>query len=90
MIKGTPAKQTVRYCLASGTASAGVDSAARMPSVNSSSRAVAAREKTVKMTAVLPMQLEAARRSPAPMERLMATVLPMARPTMMTVSMWVT
>ena len=72
------------------TASAGVDMTAVIGRTSRSRTAVSTRETTAKSVTVLPVARETAARATAPTARAMETVVPMARPTSMTVSMCMT
>lgn len=72
------------------TASAGVDMTATMGRTQASSPAVNTSESPKNSVTVLPVTAAAWRRSPAPTARPMQTVVPMASPTIMTVSICMT
>ena len=72
------------------TASSGVDMTETMGRTRSSKSAVSASETAMKSVTVLPMSSAVRRRSPAPTAWPTLTVVPMARPTIITVSMCIT
>ena len=73
-----------------GTASAGVDMTAAIGRASASSSPVSTTLSARNSVVVLPMQPAAPRRSRAPTAWPIVTVAPMARPTIMTVSMCMT
>ena len=85
-----PRKQTVRYRRAPATASAGVDMTPTMGPTHASSTAVSTTESPINSTVVLPIFSAIRRRFRPPTAWAMVTVEPMARPTIITVSMCIT
>ena len=90
VMQGMPMKQMVRYARVPATASAGVDMMAVMGPSSPASSPASAAESTRNSTAPLPMVLPARRFSPAPTAWPMPTVIPIASPTSMTVTMCMT
>ena len=90
VIKGTPAKQMPRYSLVSPTASAGVSITFVIKFTQSSSPTVIAAANIAKNATDAPTVLAAARSSPAPTCLPIRTVAPMAKPTIITVSICIT
>ena len=89
-IKGMPAKQMRRYARAPGTASGGVDSSWTIGCVSPSRAHVASAAIIAKRVIVFPMARRMPSSSSAPTKRPIMTVVPMARPTIMTVTMCMT
>ena len=90
VIKGMPIKQTVRYATVPSTASAGVDITETMGCTSKSSSTVRATDTETKRTTVFPTACAVFLLSPAPIFCAMLTVVPMASPTIITVSMCMT
>ena len=72
------------------TAASGVDISATMGFTHTSSSAMAATATAMNSVMVLPTMAEVRLPSPAPTARAMDTVVPMARPTIITVSICIT
>ena len=89
-MNGMPAKQMRRYAMAPGTASGGVDSRCTIGCVSPSRANVAAAAIIVKRETVFPIARRMPSSSSAPTKRPIMTVVPMARPTIMTVTMCMT
>lgn len=90
VINGMPIKHTVRYRAVPSTASAGVDITETMGSTSSTSAAVSTTETSMNSVTVFPTQADMRFLSPAPTARPIDTVVPIASPTIMTVSMCMT
>lgn len=90
VINGIPIKQPVRYAAVSLIASFGVDMAETIGWTKRSKRTVSATETAINSVTVFPISCAAPFRSPAPTACPMLTVVPIARPTIMTVSMCIT
>ena len=80
----------VRYCRVPATAASGVDISVTMGFTHTSSNAMAASATTINSVIVLPTMAEVRLPSPAPTARAMDTVVPMASPTIITVSICIT
>ena len=89
-MNGMPRKQMVRYRTVPETASAGVDMTAVMRCTSKSKTTVSRAEIPPKSVTVLPTARAALFSSPAPTACAMVTLVPMARPTSITVSMCMT
>ena len=85
-----PIKQIVRYCTVPSTAAAGVDVAATMGRTQQISAAISTSDVPRNSTVVLPTQTAAFFRSLPPTACPMDTVVPMASPTIITVSICIT
>lgn len=83
-------KQMVRYAAVSLIASFGVDMAETIGWTKRSKRTVSATETAINSVTGFPISCAAPFRSPAPTACPMLTVVPIARPTIMTVSMCIT
>ena len=90
VMNGMPMKQTVRYARAPSAASAGVDMTETIGEVSASSSAVSTSETPTKSTAVFPMYPAARSRRLPPTDCPTQTVVPIASPTIITVSMCMT
>ena len=80
----------IRYLLASSKAWTGTDRILRIPPVLIRRITVRISAKTENSVTELPIKPEHSLSDPAPTDRLMHTVVPMARPTITTVSMCMT
>ena len=85
-----PIKQTLRYAMVPSTASAGVDMARTMGCTKASSSTVSTSETVINRMTVFPTLCAALFWSPLPTACPMLTVVPMASPTIMTVSICMT
>ena len=85
-----PAKQMMRYRTVPPTASSGVDMTLTIGRTSRTRTAVMAADTSMNSVTVLPTQAETRFLSLAPTARPMDTVVPMARPTIMTVSICMT
>ena len=90
VINGMPIKQMVRYAAVPLTASSGVDMTETIGRTRSSKSTVSAAETAINSVAVFPISCAARFRSPAPTACPMQTVVPIASPTIMTVSICMT
>ena len=90
VIKGIPRKQMVRYATVPSTASAGVDITPTIGRTRSSSTTVSTMESPKKSVTVLPTFSEICLWFLPPTARAMLTVVPIASPTSITVSMCIT
>ncbi len=89
-MKGIPRKHTIRYALVPSTASWGVDIKETTVEDSSVRRTVRKIATIEKRTIVPPTLRPASLLSPAPIACEIETVLPMERPTIMTVSICIT
>ena len=87
---GMPIKQMMRYAFAPATASSGTDTSRMMGSTKPTSTAASTTDPVRNRVTVLPMSFAAWERFPAPTARPMVTVVPMARPTIITVIICIT
>ena len=90
VINGMPIKQTVRYRTVPSTASAGVDIMPTIGRTRMSKSAASPTDSAINSVTVLPTASDAFFRSPPPTACPMVTVVPMARPTSITVSICIT
>ena len=89
-MSGMPKKQMRRYDCVPGTASIGVSIALVIPPRSATSTTASTSETPKKSTAVVPMAVRMFRWSSAPTACAIVTVVPIASPTIMTVSMCMT
>ena len=90
VMNGMPRKQMVRYAAVPPTASSGVDMTAAMGRTSSRRRTVSVTETAIKSSTVFPMSCAACFRFSAPTACAMLTVVPIASPTIITVSICMT
>ena len=90
VIKGMPIKQMVRHAAVPPMASVGVDIAETIGRTSTSKTAISVMDTAIKSVTVLPTSFAAWLRSHAPMACPMLTVVPIASPTIITVSMCMT
>ena len=90
VINGIPTKHMVRYAAVPSAASAGVDIAATIARTDRSKTTVITTETAINNVTVLPTLRDALLRSPLPTACAMLTVVPIASPTIITVSICMT
>ena len=90
VINGIPRKQTNRYCLVPATASAGIPIRVTIGFTRNTRTAMTTTDIPMKNVTVLPIEAEAASSFPAPTLLPIVTVVPIASPTMITVSICIT
>ena len=90
VMHGMPMKQIIRYIRVPAMASSGVEMIFTMGFTSPNRTAASTTDPSIKSVTVLPMTFAASRLFFAPMARPMLTVVPIARPTNMTVIMCIT